>query len=74
MLEVELAKLRALLEAVHHGDLIVMQIYLDEISQATECTSHFSKEVVLEVDVHQVGALTGKNVLVWLVRVGHTNG
>ena len=73
VLKVELAQLGALFEAVHQGDLIVVQVDLDEIRKAAEGTGHLSKEVVLEVDVEEVWALDGQETCVGILLIGMGN-
>ena len=71
MLQVELAKLGALGEAVHDGDLVVVQVYLDEVGQAMESTGHISQEVVLQVNVQQCWTLAGQDGLVGVFGIRH---
>ena len=73
MLQVELAEEGALREAVHHGNLVVVQVDLHQIWQASESASHICQKVVLQVDVEQGGALAGQDVLFGILRVGHTD-
>ena len=69
MLEVELAELRTLFEAVHYANLIVVQVDLNKVRKAFECVGHFGQKVVLQVDVKEVGALPRQDAFVWILRV-----
>ena len=73
MLEVELAELRTLFEAVHYANLIVVQVDLNKVRKASECIGHFGQKIILQVDVKEIGALPCQDAFVRILRVWQRN-
>ena len=66
MFEVELAKLCALFKAVHFTYQVIVKIYLDQASEASQSATHVCEEVILQVQDLKIRALAGKE---WQVGV-----